>query len=259
MVPTPSPPHAETPGRRSDTEPGTARAVALSVVMPAYNEKGAIEEAVNEVRHAVLDAVPGSELVVVDDGSRDGTGAILDRLAAEEPRLQVVHQANGGHGAALRAGLDRARGDWLFLIDSDRQIPISAFDDLWQAARGRDGAFGVRAVRHDPGIRLALTALVRRAVAILFGAAIRDANIPFKVIRRSVWLQARDLIPEGTLAPSLFLAIFARTRGFDVAERVVPHLERRTGVVSIRRVKLLKFCAKGFRQLLAFRRRLRAS
>lgn len=247
------------PAPKSPTESATARATALSVVMPAYNEEDAIGEAVLEVAQVVLDGLPGSELIVVDDGSRDRTGAILNELAAKEPRLRVVHQPNGGHGAAVRAGLERAEGEYLFLIDSDRQIPIEAFADLWHAAQGRDGAFGVRAQRHDPPFRLFLTRQIRRALRLLFGVSLRDANVPFKVVRRAAWEAARPFIPEGTLAPSLFLAVFMTVRGMDVAEVEVPHKERETGVVSIRRWKLLKFCGRAFRQLLAFRRRLRAS
>jgi glycosyltransferase involved in cell wall biosynthesis len=229
----------------------------LSVVMPAYNEEGAIADAVREVQRHVMPVVPGAELVVVDDGSRDRTGAILDRLGRDEPRLRVIHQANGGHGRALRTGLDAARGDYVFLIDSDRQIPLEAFPPLWELARGRDGAFGVRAARHDPRLRLWLTRLVRGALRGLFRVRLYDANIPFKILRRSLWEQARPLIPEDTLAPSLFLAVYVRRRGCDVPERPVPHRERQTGVVSIRRWRLFKFCLTAFRQLLLFRRRLR--
>ena len=79
--------------------------ILLTVVMPAYNEEGGIEHAVGEVQHFVLDRVEDAELVVVDDGSTDRTGMILDRWAAKEPRLRVIHQTNKGHGGALRTGL----------------------------------------------------------------------------------------------------------------------------------------------------------
>jgi glycosyltransferase involved in cell wall biosynthesis len=230
--------------------------VPLSVIMPAYNEEGAIADAVRDVQEHVFPVVPGAELVVVDDGSRDRTGAILDRLASDEPRLRVVHKANGGHGPALRTGLDAASGDWFFLVDSDRQIPLSAFPGLWEAARPRAGAFGVRVKRTDARIRLALTAVIRAALVPLFGVRLRDANVPFKVFRRSAWDEARRLIPADTLAPSLFLAVFMARRGFEVARVEVPHKDRETGTVSIRRWKLLKFCARAFGQLLVFRTRL---
>ena len=230
--------------------------VELSVVMPAFNEEGAIEAAVKEVQQYVFHEIHTTELIVVDDGSRDRTGEILDILAIEDGRIKVVHQPNGGHGRALRTGLDAACGEYLFLIDSDRQIPLNVFASLWKAARGRDGAFGIRVTRHDPRIRLMLTGLVRKTLRLVFRVQLRDANIPFKILRRSIWLEARELIPEDTLAPSIFLAIIGRRLGRDIVEVEVPHRERTTGVVSIRRGKLFKFCAKAFGQLMAFRLRL---
>lgn len=224
--------------------------------MPSYNEEAAIEQAVREVERNVLMAIPGAELVVVNDGSRDRTGLILDKLAVENAYVRVIHQTNKGHGRALRTGLDSARGEYIFLIDSDRQIPIEAFGVLWQALGDADAAFGLRSERHDPKLRLILTAVVRFVLRVAFRTPLRDANVPFKILRRSIWLEARNVIPEDTLAPSIFLAVYMRRRGFKIIEREVPHCERTTGVVSIRRWKLLKFCARAFIQLLAFRRKL---
>lgn len=229
--------------------------VPLSVVMPVYNEEGAIVEAVDEVRRFVLDHVPGANLVVVNDGSRDATGPILDQAAARDPRIIVIHQANRGHGGALMAGLDAARGACVFLIDSDRQIPLDTFGAAWaEMAKGQDGVFGVRRRRHDPALRLYLSALIRYVVNGLFGVRIRDANVPYKLMRREVWQNASACIPTGTLAPSLFLAIYARKHGYNIVEMDVVHKERETGEVSIRRFKLLKFCARGLRQMWTFRR-----
>lgn len=230
----------------------------LTVAMPVYNEEGAIALAVDDVQRDVLDRVPGAELVVVNDGSRDGTGALLDGIADRDARVRVIHQANRGHGGALMAALSEARGEYVFLVDSDRQIPLDRFADAWSRIdAGRDGVFGVRHRRQDPVIRMGLTKLIRVVIRVLFGVDIRDANIPYKLLRRSLWQEARACIPDGTLAPSLFLAIFVRLRGYDVAEVDVGHRERDTGEVSIRRLKLLKFCARGFRQLLVFRRCVR--
>src|SRR2546430_12421410 len=138
---------------------------SLTVVMPAYNEEDSIEAASNEVRTQVLDRVPRSSLLVVDDGSKDQTGEILDGIAARDSRITVLHQPNGGHGAAVIAGLNHATTDYVFLIDSDRQIPLDHFSDAWGLARdGKDGVFGVRRQRNDPRLRLILTAVVRRSL-----------------------------------------------------------------------------------------------
>jgi glycosyltransferase involved in cell wall biosynthesis len=225
--------------------------------MPAYNEQEAIEAAVADVRKNVLDRIPGSELLVVDDGSRDDTGPTLDRLAAADPRVRVLHKPNGGHGSAIMAGLDAAAGACVLLVDSDLQIPLADLPPLWQAVQdGAEGAFGVRRRRHDPPLRLALTWLIRRILPVLTGVRLYDANVPFKVLRRACWQQARPYIPDGTLAPSLFLAIFMKRRGCKIVEFDVTHKQRDKGVPSIRRWKLFKFCARSLGQLLAFRRRL---
>lgn len=228
-----------------------------SVIMPAYNEEAAIADAVREIVEHVLRAVPETEIVVVNDGSRDRTGAILDELARGEPRLRVLHKPNGGHGSAVIAGADAARGEWLFFLDSDRQIALEPFPALWRAVeKGADAGFGVRRRRNDPRLRLWLTSAVRLALRGLFGARLYDANIPFKLVRRADWFAARRLIPDDTLAPSLFLALFLARRGARIAEFDIEHRERSTGEVSIRRWRLFQFCRRALGQLLRFRRAL---
>src|SRR6185436_3861954 len=226
--------------------------------MPVYNEEGAIAAAVDEVKQCVLSVVPESELVVVDDGSRDGTARLLDDAAARDSRIKVIHQPNGGHGAALLTGLKAATGDYIFLIDSDRQIPLDNFRAAWtEVMDGRDAVFGVRRRRYDPMLRLYLTRLVRHSVNVLFRINLRDVNAPYKLFRRAVWTEARDCVPDGTLAPSLFLAIVAKSRGYNILEIDVTHKERDTGEVTLRKFKLLKFCARGLGQMLGLIRRVR--
>lgn len=230
----------------------------LSVIMPAYNEEEAIRAAVDDIDRNVLRCIDGAELIVVNDGSKDNTGPILDELSAANPRVRIIHQENGGHGAALMTGLSDANGDYLMLVDSDRQIPLEGFESFYrQLDAGYDAVFGVRRRRHDPRLRLWLTKLVRLSLRMLFGVKIHDANIPYKLLKRTVWEAAHPFIPAGTLAPSLFLAIYAKRAGYNIIEIDVPHAERATGEVSIRRLKLLKFCAAAWSQMLQFRKAIR--
>ena len=226
--------------------------------MPVYNEQDAIVAAVEEVRRHVLDQVPGAELVVVDDGSRDRTGALLDEAAKSDARIRVIHQPNGGHGSALLTGLNASAGEYVFLIDSDRQIPLDEFSNAWsQAMAGRDAVFGVRRRRYDPKFRIYLSRLIRESVNVLFRINLTDANVPYKLFRRAIWNDVRDCVPDGTLAPSMFLAIAAKSRGYNILEVDVTHKERDTGEVTLRHFRLLKFCARGLGQLLGLRRRVR--
>ena len=226
--------------------------------MPVYNEQDAIVAAIDDVRQHVLALIPESELVVVDDGSRDATGALLDQAALADPRIKVIHQPNGGHGAALLTGLKASNGEYIFLIDSDRQIRLESFKDAWaQIVAGRDAVFGVRRRRYDPVLRLYLSRLIRHSVNVLFRVELSDANAPYKLFRRGIWNEARECVPDGTLAPSMFLAIVAKSRGFNILELDVTHKERDTGEVTLRKFKLLKFCARGLGQMLSLIRRVR--
>ncbi|HVE68697.1 MAG TPA: glycosyltransferase family 2 protein [Solirubrobacteraceae bacterium] len=119
----------------------------LSVVAPMFNEESTAERFYERVC-AALDGLP-FELVVVDDGSTDGTPAILDRLAAADPRVRVVYLSrNFGHQTAITAGLDHARGDAVVMIDADLQDPpetILALLERWRS--GADVVYAVRASR----------------------------------------------------------------------------------------------------------------
>ncbi len=142
-------------------------AVPLSVIMPTYNEQQAIVPAVAEVQRHVLDRVAGAELVVVNDGSRDRHRPPLDDTAATDSRVRVIHQENRGHGGALIAGLSAARGDYIFLVDSDRQIPLDEFSSGVGRGRGRPGS----SVRRPPAPPRSANAVVSVGCHSTDGAA----------------------------------------------------------------------------------------
>src|ERR1700737_3073109 len=98
--------------------------VNLSVVVAAFNERTSIKQAIDDIITYVAPHVPTLEIVVVDDGSTDGTAHILDEIAAKTTLVRVIHRANGGHGPALISGLRAARGENLLLLDADRQINL---------------------------------------------------------------------------------------------------------------------------------------
>lgn len=236
--------------------------IPVSVIMPAYNEADGIETAIAAVQENVFAMLPDAEVVVVNDGSKDKTGEIADAIAAKDPRVRVLHTPNGGHGTALMRGIDAAKGEYVFLIDGDNQIPLEFFPELWALAQNDggpklDGAFGIRRARNDAYIRRALTAFIGISLIAMFRIRIKDANVPYKLVRRRVWLEARKYIPDGTLAPSLFLSVYMKRKQCDLDFVNVAHRDRIAGEVSIKRWKLIKFCARGLRQLLDLRTALR--
>lgn len=138
--------HTNTP---DPTMPGSHARVPtlLSVVAPVYNEEELVESFVKRACAAVADYT--FELVLVNDGSADSTPALLDRLAAEDPRVRVIHLSrNFGHQAALTAGLEHARGDVVAMIDADLQDPpelIPRMIEQWE--HGSDVVYAVREQR----------------------------------------------------------------------------------------------------------------
>lgn len=229
---------------------------ALSVVMPAYNEEESIASAIAEVRECCLAVVPGSELIVVDDGSRDATAEIVRRIAAEDHRVRLVSQTNGGHGRALLTGLEKSTGRWILLVDSDQQIPLDGFAAAWSLRTGLDAVLGSRQQRVDSATRRFVTATLRNLVRLLLGARLADANAPFKLIRRPAWEDCRRFIPADCLIPSVFLAVALERHGWRHRTLPVAHRPRLSGTGSLLGPKLLKFCLRATRQLLALRIKL---
>ncbi len=155
----------------------TAGAFPLTVVVPAYNEEALLAETVRGLRAALTALQLRAEIVIVNDGSGDRTGAIADELAAGDPAMVVCHQANQGLGGALRTGIGVARGDYVLTWPAD--MPVAP-DDLapFAASLGRaDVLVGVRSRRagYNPLMRFN-SWLYPQIVAALFGLRLRDVN-----------------------------------------------------------------------------------
>ncbi|MGE8319491.1 MAG: glycosyltransferase family 2 protein [Comamonas sp.] len=132
--------------------PGRERLV-LSCVVPAYNEAGHLEDFLHALHAAVAPLAAECEIVLVDDGSRDATAAIAQRLAPQFPMRFLKLSRNFGKEAALSAGIEHARGNAVLLIDSDFQHPLSLVPEmvrLWQS--GYDMVYGVIADRANEGL-----------------------------------------------------------------------------------------------------------
>lgn len=181
--------------------PSQWKLTSFCVVIPMYNEEHGAESCVRRVCAVLADLPVASSLVAVNDGSRDGTGAILDRLAGEFPNLEVVHHAsNSGYGAALRTGMRRAAEkdfDYALFMDSDltndpedirRFLPLMQQGvDVIKASRfvagGRmEGVPWRRSVFSHAGNGLA---------RLLFGIGIRDCTNGFRAVKVGILSRMR--------------------------------------------------------------------
>lgn len=224
--------------------------------MPVYNEAAGVADVVADIVTLILDAIPESELVIVDDRSTDDTLAVLRRLADEDPRIRVLaNDVNRGHGPTTRRAMDESTGAWIFHLDSDGQVDVSEFALLWSAREDNDLILGMRITRHDPRHRLVLTRLTRVMVSVLARHRIPDANVPFKLIRRSLFEHLGPYIPETAFAPSIMIVLGAHEAGAQVAEITTTHLPRRYDRSSLRRRRLAVAIRTSVVETLMFSRR----
>jgi dolichol-phosphate mannosyltransferase len=210
-------------------------APTLSVVVPVHDEAAVIDDVVAAIVREVLDAVPASELVIVDDASDDSTPARLAAHAAADGRITVLrNDVNRGHGPSLRRAIDASAGAWILHLDSDGQFDPSELPGLWDRRDEADIVLGVRRARQDPRHRLVLTMVTRTFVSALAGRRLRDANTPFKLIRRPLMDHLAPYVPDDAFAPSILLVLGAARAGARIVEVDVTHLARPHGRSSLR-------------------------
>src|SRR5581483_5079534 len=148
---------------------------SLSVVLPAHNEEVAIAETVHSVVETLRQWKLGFEVIVVDDGSRDRTGEILDELAAEDARVRVIHhEVNQGYGAALVSGLETVTKDLAFFMDSDGQFDIQDLERFFPLIGMYDAVIGYRIKRQDTWMRKLNAWGWKLLVTQIFGVQVRD-------------------------------------------------------------------------------------
>jgi glycosyltransferase involved in cell wall biosynthesis len=211
------------------------RVPALSYFFPAHDEAANIEALVAEALLALPELAETFEIVIVDDGSRDGTAAIADGLAAARPDVvRVVHHVvNRGYGAALRSGFGAARHPLIGFTDGDRQFRVKDLGRLLARMTGGDApdvVAGYRLQRADATIRLLYARAYRLCLRLFFGLPVRDVDCACKLFRRDALTGIRLESSGAFLSAELLIKV--RARGHRVVEVGVPHYPRTAGRAS---------------------------
>jgi glycosyltransferase involved in cell wall biosynthesis len=242
------------PVSRSRTPSQVPSSVSVSVILPAYNEEKNLRHAVDSARVVLSQIAKAWEIIVVDDGSIDGTAAVCEELVGQCDGVRVIrHDYNRGYGAALKSGILAARHELIFFTDADGQFDLRELERFVEWADDYDIVMGYRAKRRDPWHRLINAFGWNILVRIVFRVRVRDVDCAFKLFRRDVFdrVQMRS---AGAMINAEILAQATRL-GMRMREVQVSHYPRCYGKPSGANIAVIM---KAFRELLRVSRELRS-
>lgn len=161
---------------------------SISAFFPCYNDEATIASMVNLALVTIDKVGAEGEVIVIDDGSSDGSPQVLKELQAEQPRLRVVtHEQNRGYGGALLSGFAAAGLEWVFYTDGDAQFDPAELEQLVaKAGPDVDVVQGWKIRRADNVVRRVIGRVYHRSVSLMFGLKIRDTDCDFRLIRREI-------------------------------------------------------------------------
>lgn len=205
----------------------------ISVFFPAYNEEKNLRNTI-EKTVAVLKRIARKwEVLIVDDGSKDGTGQIAQGLARKyKNKVKVItHSRNRGYGAALKSGFYNSRYRWIAFTDSDGQFDFSEIVNFIkkQKETSADLVIGYYLKRQVSSLRILGSGIWQLAVLLLFGLKVKDIDCGFKLIRRKVIQTIPKLEAERGPFISSELLIKSKKSGFKIVEIGVHHYPRKLG------------------------------
>jgi glycosyltransferase involved in cell wall biosynthesis len=220
----------------------------LSLFFPCHNEAENLEALVADALAALPALATTYEVILVDDGSRDDTAGVAERLVQRHGGVVrlVRHDVNRGYGGALRSGFAAARYGHLAYTDGDRQFRVADLARLVERAQETRSpvVIGYRLKRADPPLRLVYATLYRVANRVWFGLRVRDVDCAAKLFRRDV-LQNISVHSNGAFF-SAELLIRLRLAGVNALEVGVPHYPRTAGSPTGARLSVIARAVRDF-------------
>ncbi len=206
--------------------------VGISIIMPAYREREGIARSASEAAAWLQSKNWPHEVLVIDDGSDDGTASEAAAAALTHSGIRVIrHERNRGYGAALRTGIAASRHGLVLMMDADGQCMVQDLEAMLPKLDMHDAVIGVRAERADPPLRKAMSGAYNTLLCLVFGLPNRDANCPLKLWRRTDLLRL-PLRCDRFFAPAEMLML-ASEAGLTVTEQPVRHRPRSSGRSSV--------------------------
>jgi glycosyltransferase involved in cell wall biosynthesis len=251
--PTPSNTHKANVGADLSCPPPMYRPHSLSIVLPANNEDAVIGVTLVQVLNVLAAWVQDFEIIVVNDGSTDGTGAIISTIIEVEPRVRVVtHERNQGYGSALVDCFAAATKELTFFMDSDGQFDIRDLARLLLFIDEYDAVIGYRLDRQDTWVRKLNAWGWNLLTRNVLGIHARDIDCAFKLLRTD-FLHQHPLETRGAMINAELLYKLKRA-GYIYREVGVHHLPRQGGRATGANLRVI---ARAFRELFHFTREWR--
>lgn len=217
----------------------------LYIVIPAYNESENIEKCVEDWYPVVENHNTSGEsrLVIVNDGSKDNTYELLQKLAVDRPLLLPLTKKNGGHGSTVLYGYRyaiEAGADFIFQTDSDGQTNPDEFEAFWAERTNYDAIIGNRVVRGDGQSRKFVENVVCLLLRLIFGVKIKDANAPFRLMHTDVVAKYIDKLPTDYNIPNIMFTTYFAYHKHAVCFIPITFKPRQGGTNSINIKKIVK-------------------
>lgn len=202
---------------------------SISAFFPAYNDSGTIADIVTKAIETLRELTDDYEVVVVDDGSMDETGNILDGLSLRYKCLKVIHhKRNRGYGGALITGFSNVTKELVFYTDGDGQYDVAELKRLLsKLTEGVDIVNGYKISRSDPLYRVVIGRCYQVLMRILFGLKIRDVDCDFRLFRRNVFDRVKLTSRSGVICVEMMKKM--QELGFNMVEVPVHHYHRSCG------------------------------
>ena len=218
---------------------------SLSVFFPAYNDAPSLPALVRRTFAVLREHVADYEVIVVNDGSYDNTGAVLEELRREfAPHMRVeTHPRNRGYGGALRTGFASATRDFVFYTDGDGQYDVGELPRLLELVGPKTGLVnGYKLERHDPAHRIWIGNVYNFCARLLFRIRIRDIDCDYRLIRRELLERIHLTCTSGTICVELIRKIeLSRCGVAEIGVRHYPRLHGRSQFFRVRSLAIT-FC-----------------
>ncbi len=226
--------------------------LSLTITFPCYNEEANVERVTRQAVEVGRQVAQDLEVIVVNDGSRDRTGEIGERLASEIPEVRVVHNnPNRGYGGALARGFKEATKNWIFYTDGDGQFDMNEIPRVLPLLEQYDVVSCYRMDRKDPLIRKLNAWAWTRLVRFLFRLKLRDIDGAFKFYPKP-FIDRIELRSRGALIDTEMLGKATRM-GLRIGQTGVHHYPRTAGQQTGANLKVI---LRAFRELMALYRHI---